>query len=310
MQRYGVHGVPPFGLLLPQRAYITGVQPRAANVKNCNVCQASAAELLLVTASCGIVRFCTGFGNMNDDDLSPEENRAISGVIREELAKRRLTRQHLADKAKISLSTIEKALSGQRPFTLATVVRIEEALQYQLRKVKPSNGESALAPQSLGSYSRPAVSWLEGDYLTIRTSFSDHDSIYAYLTEIRWDSALSHLAFRESERIDAQFKQDGSVSVPHQSGYIYLVTNKQGQYRMIILSRPMISGEMYGLMTTLQSGRGTQLTPVSTPLVLAPVKDFGDAVQFGKIDPSSTIFDRYRKLLNRAVDEPFVMLIK
>ena len=247
---------------------------------------------------------------MSDDDLSPEENRAISGSIREELARRRLTRQHLADKAKISLSTIEKALSGQRPFTLATVVRIEEALQYQLRKVKPSNGESALAPQSLGSYSRPAVSWLEGDYLTLRTSFSDQNSIYAYLTEIRWDSTLSHLAFRESERIDAQFKQDGSVSVPHQSGYIYLVTNKQGQYRMIILSRPMISGEMYGLITTLQSGRGTQLTPVSTPLVLAPVKDFGDGIQFGKIDASSAMYDRYRKLLNRAVEEPFVMIIK
>ena len=247
---------------------------------------------------------------MSDDDLSPEENRAISGVIREELARRRLTRQHLADKAKISLSTIEKALSGQRPFTLATVVRIEEALQHQLRRVKPSNGEAALAPQSLGSYSRPAVSWLEGDYLTLRTSFSDQNSIYSYLTEIRWDSALSHLAFRESERIDAQFKQDGSVSVPHQSGYIYLVTNKQGQYRMIILSRPMISGEMYGLITTLQSGRGTQLTPVSTPLVLVPVKAFGDDVEFGKIESASPMFDRYRKLLNRAVEEPFVMLIK
>ena len=266
--------------------------------------------MLLATVSCGNVRFCTGYGNMNDDNLSPEENRSISGVIREELARRRLTRQHLAEKAKISLSTIEKALSGQRPFTLATVVRIEEALQFQLRKVKPNNGQSALAPQSLGSYSRPAVSWLDGDYLTIRTSFSDQSSIYAYLTEIRWDSALSHLAFRESERIDAQFKQDGCVSVPHQSGYIYLVTNKQGQYRMIILSRPMISGEMYGLMTTLQSGRGTQLTPVSTPLVLAPVKDFGVEVQFGKIDAASPMFGRYKNLLNRAVEEQFVMLIK
>ena len=87
---------------------------------------------------------------MSDEDLSLDENRAISGLIREELARRRLTRQHLADKAKISLSTIEKALSGQRPFTLATVVRIEEALQHQLRKVKSLNGESALAPQSLG----------------------------------------------------------------------------------------------------------------------------------------------------------------
>jgi transcriptional regulator with XRE-family HTH domain len=249
---------------------------------------------------------------MSDDDLSTEENRAISSVIREELAKRRITRQHLADKAKISLSTIEKALSGQRPFTLATVVRIEDALQLPLRKAKTAHGTSdlALAPQSLGSYSRPAVSWLEGDYLTLRASFSDPAGIYAYLTEIRWDTALSHLAFRESERIDAQFKQDGSVSVPHQSGYIYLVTNKVGQYRLIILSRPMISGEMYGLITTLQSGRGTQLTPVSTPLVLVPVKTFENEIEFGKISPTSAVFTRYQELLKRAIEEPFVMLIK
>jgi transcriptional regulator with XRE-family HTH domain len=248
---------------------------------------------------------------MSDDDLSAEENRAISGVIREELARRRLTRQHLADKAKISLSTIEKALSGQRPFTLATVVRIEEALVLPLRKAKPANGinEAALAPQSLGSYSRPAVSWLEGDYLTLRPSFSDPNGIYAYLTEIKWDTALSHLVFRESERIDAQFRQDGSVSVPHQSGYIYLVTNKLGQYRLMILSRPMISGEMYGLLTTLQSGRGTQLTPVSTPVVLVPVKNFENEVQFGKVDRSAAMFERYSALIKRATEEPFVMLL-
>jgi hypothetical protein len=52
---------------------------------------------------------------MSDDDLSAEENRAISGVIREELARRRLTRQHLADKAKISLSTIERRYRVSAP---------------------------------------------------------------------------------------------------------------------------------------------------------------------------------------------------
>lgn len=248
---------------------------------------------------------------MTDDNLSDEENRAISSLIREELARRRITRQHLADKSKISLSTIEKALSGQRPFTLATVVRIEEALVLPLRKAKsPPLSDAALAPLSLGSYSRPAVSWLEGDYLTLRASFSDPTGVYAYLTEIKWDTALSHLVFRESERIDAQFKQDGSVSVPHQSGYIYLVTNKMGQYRLIILSRPMISGEMYGLITTLQSGRGTQLTPVSTPIILVPVKTFGPAVAFGKIDQSAECYERYKKLLDRAIEEPFVLMLK
>ena len=151
---------------------------------------------------------------------------------------------------------------------------------------------------------------MKGEYLTLRASFSDPAGVYAYLTEIKWDSALSHLVFRESERIDAQFKQDGSVSVPHQSGYIYLVTNKMGQYRLIILSRPMISGEMYGLITTLQSGRGTLLTPVSTPLVLVPVKSFENEIQFGKVAADSSVFERYQALLKRAIEEPFVMLIK
>jgi transcriptional regulator with XRE-family HTH domain len=249
---------------------------------------------------------------MTEDDLSEAETGRIAQAIKEELARRRLTRQHLADKAKISLSTIEKALSGQRPFTLATVVRLEEALQLPLRRPKKpeSNGEAALAPESLGSYSRPAVSWLEGDYLTLRTSFSDANSIYASLIEIKWDKALSHLAFRESERIDAQYRQDGAVSVPHQSGYIYLVTNKQGQYRLMVLSRPMISREMYGLLTTLHSGRATQLTPVSTPIVLIPVKTFGEDVEFGKVEKSSPLFEIYNAALKRAIEEPFVMLLK
>ena len=251
------------------------------------------------------------YGTMNDDDLSPEENKLISGQVREELARRRLSRQHLADKAKISLSTLEKALTGTRPFTLASVVRIEEALQLSLRKHRPaSNGEQEMAPESLGSYSHPAVSWLEGDYLTLRPSFSDAQSAYAYRTEIHWDKALSHLVFRESDRLDAAFKQDGVVSVPHQSGYIYLVTNKMGQYRLIILSRPMIGGEMFGLLSTLQSGRGTLLTPVSTPIVFVPVKNLGKDVQFGKFNADASVYPTYSALLKRATEEPFVLLVK
>jgi transcriptional regulator with XRE-family HTH domain len=247
---------------------------------------------------------------MNDEDLSPEENRAIAARIKEELARKRLTRQHLADLAKISLSTVEKALAGQRPFTLASLVRVEEALKVKLRKEKAApSPEGELAPQSLGSYSRPAVAWLEGDYLTLRPSFSDQNSVYAYLTEIRWDHALSHLAFRESERIDAAFKQDGAVSVPHQSGYIYLVTNKLGQHRLIILSRPMISGEMFGLLTTLQSGKGTMLTPVAAPVVFVPVKNLEGEIHFGKFGEDAAVFAKYRAMLKRATEEPFVLLL-
>jgi transcriptional regulator with XRE-family HTH domain len=246
---------------------------------------------------------------MSDEDLSAEENTRISSLIREELAKRRLTRAGLADGAKLSLSTLEKALSGQRPFTLASVVRLESALGFPLRRTGNGHAvEAATAPDSLGSYARPAVKWLEGDYLTLRPSFSVAKAVYAYRTAITWDQALSHLVFQESERLDTAYKQDGAVSVPHQSGYIYLVTNKHGQHRMITLSRPMIGGEMFGLLATLQSGRGATLMPIAVPVVLAPVAIFGAELRFGLISAGDALYPAYEKLLRRCVNEPFVIL--
>ena len=103
-----------------------------------------------------------------DKQLSAEQSRQVAATIREEIARRRISRQHLAEQAKLSISTLEKALGGRRPFTLATTVRLEQALGVSLRKgpdaplaVAPTNGD--VAPDGLGAYSRRSVSWLEGD---------------------------------------------------------------------------------------------------------------------------------------------------
>lgn len=71
-----------------------------------------------------------------DKQLSAGQSRAIAEMIREELARRRISRQRLAEEARISLSTLEKALGGQRPFTLATTVRLEQALGLPLRELR------------------------------------------------------------------------------------------------------------------------------------------------------------------------------
>src|SRR5205085_5237995 len=117
----------------------------------------------------------------------------------------------------------------RRPFTLATKVRLEQALGVSLRKggdksgeepaaAPPSNGE--VAPESLGAYSRRAVTWMEGTYVTVRPSFSEAGAIYAYGTEVAWDAAASCLTFREGERIDAAFAQAGEVAGPHLPGHL------------------------------------------------------------------------------------------
>ena len=104
----------------------------------------------------------------SERQLSADQSRLVASIIREQLARRRISRQHLADQAKISISTLEKALSGRRPFTLATTVRLEEALGVPLRKTDGGGGEigsapANLAPGHLGFYSRPAVAWIIPD---------------------------------------------------------------------------------------------------------------------------------------------------
>ena len=244
-----------------------------------------------------------------DRQLSDEQSRQVAATVREELARRRISRQHLAAQAKLSISTLEKALGGRRPFTLATTVRLEQALGVSLRKgadAAPVNGD--VAPDSLGAYSRRAVTWLEGTYLTLRPSFGEKDSIYAYRTEILWDAAASRLVFREAERIDAAYAQFGEVAVPNQSGHFYLVTNRSGQHRLITLSRPTIAGEMYGIIATLLAGRGSLLTPIAAPIALLPIRNVATPT-FGRITPNDANYAAYRKELRRTTDEPFALFV-
>jgi transcriptional regulator with XRE-family HTH domain len=248
-----------------------------------------------------------------DKQLSAEQSRQVAETIREELARRRISRQSLAEQAKLSLSTLEKVLGGRRPFTLATTVRLEQALGVSLRKgpeapltVAPTNGD--ISPDGLGAYSRRSVEWLEGVYVTVRPSFGDKDAIYAYRTEIAWDAAVSSLVFREGERQDAAYTQFGEVAVPNQSGHIYLVTNRHGQHRLITVSRPRISGEMYGIITTLLAGRGSLLTPIAAPIALLPVKTIPGPT-LGRISLDDANYAVYREHLRRTIDEPFALFL-
>ena len=248
-----------------------------------------------------------------DKQLSAEQSRQVAELVREELARRRISRQALAEQAKLSLSTLEKVLGGRRPFTLATTVRLEHALGVSLRKghdAAPAaavNGE--VSPDGLGAYSRRAVTWLEGTYITVRPSFGDKETIYAYRTDIAWDAPSSSLVFREGERLDAAYTQYGEVAVPNQSGHIYLVTNRHGQHRLITVSRPTILGEMYGIITTLLAGRGSLLTPIAAPIAFLPIKLIAKPT-LGRLTKEDMNYAIYREHLRKTVEEPFALFVQ
>ncbi|HEX8527405.1 helix-turn-helix domain-containing protein [Allosphingosinicella sp.] len=233
----------------------------------------------------------------------------VAERIREELGRRRLTRQWLADEARISLSTLEKALAGQRRFTTGTLVRIEVALGLSLRpRLVSGNRGAGVAPDELGAYARPAVRWLEGDYLTVRPAFSVPGALFTYLTTMSWDEERSHLVFRETERLDSDYAQRGDLALPHQSGHIYLVTREAGQFRLAVLGRPTIAGALYGLLTTLQAAGGSRLLPVSCPIALLPVAQ-GWTPRFGTFRPGDPGYDDLSAPLARVETEGFARLV-
>lgn len=237
------------------------------------------------------------------NELTFEGSQSVALVVREELARRRLSRQWLADEARVSLSTLEKALAGSRPFTLATVVRLEDALGTSLRvRSAPREEVPLFAPEWMGTYARPAVQWLEGTYLTLRPSFSEPGAIFAYLTSISWDEANGHLVFSESARTDSEYEQKGFVSFPNISGAIYLVTISQGQYRIALLNRP--SGKLLsGILLTLAAGEGAQLIPASVPIVLVPRCE--DDRSIGVVRPGDEDYGHYRECVDRVTERGY-----
>lgn len=239
------------------------------------------------------------------NELSTEGSEAVALIVREELARRRLSRQWLADEARVSLSTLEKALAGRRPFTLATVVRLEDALGTSLRVRKSAADAAArsFAPESMGAYSRPGIQWLEGSYLTLRPSFSEPGAVFAYLTSITWDDGNGHLVFNEAARTDAEYEQKGFVSFPNISGAIYLVTIWQGQYRVALLNRP--SGRwLSGILLTLAAGQGAQLTPASVPIVLLPTT-VEENKTIGVVRDGDPAYEEYRTCVDRVTEQGY-----
>jgi hypothetical protein len=236
------------------------------------------------------------------NELSVEGSNNVALQVREELARRRLSRQWLADEAKISLSTLEKALAGSRPFTFSTVVRIEDALGTSLRS-RSENGTRMLAPESMGAYAHAAVQWLEGTYLTLRPSFSEPGAVFAYLTSIDWNGDKGHLVFSEASRTDSEYEQKGFVSFPNISGAIYLVTISEGQYRMALLNRPS-GGGLSGILLTLAAGEGAQLTPAAVPISLTPTRGSTDAA-VGVIRDGHECYEEYRACVDRITQRSY-----
>jgi transcriptional regulator with XRE-family HTH domain len=237
--------------------------------------------------------------------MASRETSPVAVLIKEALARNRMSRASLAADAKISLSALEKGLSGQRGLSESTVIRLEDVLGISLR-----GSQSSTAPDELGGYARATVSWLEGNYLTVRPANRKQGGLFTYTTIVSWDDKRSCLAFEERARLDRAYAQKGDVAVPHQTGHIYFTTNRHGQHRLMIMQRKTLTGEMFGILLTLQQDKGASLLPITMPVALVPIASLKEPPSLGVIGEQHKAYDDYALMLRRVEAEGFAQVLK
>jgi hypothetical protein len=65
---------------------------------------------------------------------------------------------------------------------------------------------------------------------------------------------------------------------------------------------------MYGIISTLLVGRGSQLTPIASPIALVPLANIRDAT-VGRISPGAANYAVYREHMRRTTDEQFALFM-
>ena len=67
---------------------------------------------------------------------------------------------------------------------------------------------------------------------------------------------------------------------------------------------------MYGILTSLQAGRGSHLLPIAAPIALVPIRPGADeGLRFGRILPGADCFAAYRRHLAQVVEDEFALFL-
>ena len=256
---------------------------------------------------------------MTKRHLSADRSSALE-MLRTAMVEKKLTQAELADAADCHEKTVQNLLQGktvrhQTLFDVCMVLGLDfQTLRNQWDGPEAS-GEGPMdlmarggpvAPTYMGAYTKAAVDHYIGSYLTVRPSFTDTEKIVAYKTDVVWDPEWPSLLFEESQRPDMPYSHRGRLYIPAASMFIHLVSLTKGAMRMVILSQLDQSGQMRGLITTLNK-QGAMFVPVSAPIVYIRTQD-ADSSALGEITSSHDSYADYKRLLRATLDDGYAHL--
>ena len=205
----------------------------------------------------------------NPNRLASKEDRLkIAQAIRDFMNERGLRRKALVAKPPFMLSekTVNQVFRGE--FTDRTLTAIEALLGSKFRT--QNDDEVEQAPTEVGGYTLKSVSSFQGDYLCVRPVFDNPTSLFSYLINISWDGG--QLVFKERERVNPKFTHEGTVYIPQNRPFMFLVSSYPGNIRLVTLSIPGDDGLARGIISTISNPKGNIFIPVAAPIFLRRVQ--------------------------------------
>jgi transcriptional regulator with XRE-family HTH domain len=222
---------------------------------------------------------------------------AVTKNIEKYLADKRCSRETFAKLTGVSISTLNKILSGDKVASPRMLLKIstKTGLQFEI--------EGPTFEFDLYQYERADVAHLEGSYQTLRPSFREARGIQCFETLISWNNDKSCLGFMEIDN-DLSPGNAGYVSVPLYQRIIYLLSVKTGNFRLAALSDAYEAGIFYGGLLTVASPSLSTKAPASSVFVIKRISE-PDQIVRGMITSDHACFSDFDRLLSFARDEGF-----
>ena len=195
----------------------------------------------------------------------------VAEALRLVLEERRMSRQTLADEAKVSRKSIDRLLAGSA-VNVETLRKIETALGVRLHE----DDDSGNPDQDVPTLPHGAL----GTFFLARRSFDSIDRII--LSALHIEKGPRELSFREfqvnvgPDQTRYEYRFSGQVDCSSTSSNLQLTTQDEGLMRVLSLSRPAIEHLKDGRLVARMRG-----------VLLA----FNEVQQFGAVYPvSSPVF--------------------
>lgn len=157
----------------------------------------------------------------------------------------------------------------------ADAARARKGLDRQARAHQAETAATVADPE-LGGYTRRMMAHYEDAFLCVRPTFRGDGGLVVYRMMIEWSEALPGLAFFDQ---NPGYEQRGRIAAPLGAPFLHFLTMDQGSARLMTAQQmPRSHHHMLGLALTLANPTGRALYPAATPVLLARIAQYGEAL--------------------------------